>query len=86
MKISEERIYGAEFASNPYLLTVDGGPVVGAHELGFKHGIEFCKKEIAEWLKEKLSWYESAQKLPVPEIKVKISTLKELIEDLEKEN
>lgn len=40
-----EQIYAAEFASNPYFMTKEGeGPaVVGAHQVGFNHGVEWSE-------------------------------------------
>lgn len=40
----DEEIYSAEFASNPYFMSTDGPQVVGAHQLGFKHGVEWANQ------------------------------------------
>lgn len=44
MMTRAEEIYNAEFASNPYFMSTDGSQVVGAHQLGFKHGVEYADK------------------------------------------
>ena len=68
-----EEIYNAEFASNPYFMSTDGSQVVGAHQLGFKHGVEYADKHPSDETimlilncigYEERSWVEFVRKEP----------------------